>query len=134
MARDLELLKATKRAYYFKNKEKTLAYAKKWREDNNWSERYRFKQALKSSKFNSKRRGYLPCLATEEEIKAVFTGNCHACGVSEVECHERLHMDHCHTTGRFRGWLCSNCNSAVGYLRESIEIGHKLIDYMARTR
>jgi hypothetical protein len=30
-----------------------------------------------------------------------------------------LSMDHCHLTGVFRGWLCSNCNTALGLLKES---------------
>ncbi len=29
-----------------------------------------------------------------------------------------LSADHCHKTGRFRGWLCSPCNTAIGFFRD----------------
>lgn len=31
-----------------------------------------------------------------------------------------LHLDHDHVTGKFRGWLCFDCNSAIGRLGDSI--------------
>lgn len=30
-------------------------------------------------------------------------------------------LDHDHKTGKFRGWLCSNCNTAIGLVHENIE-------------
>lgn len=27
-----------------------------------------------------------------------------------------LALDHCHFTGKFRGWLCHRCNTAIGLL------------------
>jgi hypothetical protein len=30
----------------------------------------------------------------------------------------RLSVDHCHTTGKVRGLLCTNCNAAIGMFRE----------------
>lgn len=30
-------------------------------------------------------------------------------------------LDHSHKTGKFRGWLCSNCNTTIGLVHEKIE-------------
>ena len=32
-----------------------------------------------------------------------------------------LNLDHCHTTGKFRGWLCNSCNTSLGKMGDSIE-------------
>ncbi len=29
-------------------------------------------------------------------------------------------LDHNHKTGKFRGWLCSNCNTTIGLVHEDI--------------
>jgi len=39
---------------------------------------------------------------------------CTCCGAVR-----RLHMDHCHRTDRFRGWICSHCNQMIGLAGES---------------
>ena len=41
-----------------------------------------------------------------------------------------LHVDHCHTTGAVRGLLCSQCNTALGQLREDPEIIESLLAYV----
>jgi len=30
-------------------------------------------------------------------------------------------LDHCHKTETFRGWLCGNCNTGLGGLKDSLE-------------
>jgi len=30
-------------------------------------------------------------------------------------------LDHDHETGAFRGWLCRNCNSGLGFLGDNAE-------------
>src|ERR1019366_9392740 len=37
---------------------------------------------------------------------------CELCG--ELPGHTSLHLDHDHKTNRFRGWLCSSCNTSLG--------------------
>lgn len=48
---------------------------------------------------------------SREEYDELIAGGCSVCGS-----HERLHVDHSHTTGAVRGILCSPCNVALGYL------------------
>lgn len=42
----------------------------------------------------------------------------------------RMCFDHCHKSGKFRGWICIRCNFALGYVRDNTEILLKMIDYL----
>jgi hypothetical protein len=37
--------------------------------------------------------------------------SCECCGEVSTR---TLHFDHCHATGRFRGWCCHGCNNGTG--------------------
>ena len=39
-------------------------------------------------------------------------------------------VDHCHTTGIVRGYLCHRCNTGLGLLREDINILTKAIEWL----
>jgi len=82
----------------------------------------RFHRSLLASKHKAKRFGYAHCTATVEEIKQAFTGNCDICGVPESECTQKLHMDHCHESGLFRGWICFHCNNMLGRAKDNPDI------------
>jgi Recombination endonuclease VII len=43
-----------------------------------------------------------------------------------------LAIDHCHTTGRLRGFLCSSCNAALGHADDSPELLRKMADYLEK--
>lgn len=45
---------------------------------------------------------------------------CECCG-GATNGNGRLHVDHNHVTGKFRGWLCSNCNTGIGKLGDNID-------------
>lgn len=44
----------------------------------------------------------------------------------------RTVLDHSHATGRFRGWLCNQCNTSLGMIKDRIEILHKMIEYLIK--
>ena len=47
---------------------------------------------------------------------------------------DKLFCDHDHATGKFRAWICRNCNSGIGLLGDS-EAGLKqALTYLERTR
>jgi len=43
---------------------------------------------------------------------------------------KRLYVDHSHSTGKVRGLLCNNCNTAIGHLRDSPELLRKAAQYL----
>lgn len=55
----------------------------------------------------------------------LLTNKCSICGSLENLC-----VDHNHTTGKVRGKLCRNCNSALGLLKEDELILKKMIKYI----
>jgi len=42
-------------------------------------------------------------------------------------------MDHCHRTDRFRGWICSHCNTMIGLAGESKVGLENGINYLVRS-
>lgn len=41
-----------------------------------------------------------------------------------------LAVDHCHTTGKVRGLLCSNCNLGIGNFKDDITLLNTAIEYI----
>lgn len=56
--------------------------------------------------------------------------NCESCAKLLVQ--GRFHLDHCHLTGKFRGWLCNQCNMGIGALGDCIEGLQQAIKYLQR--
>jgi len=54
---------------------------------------------------------------------------CRICGRHEPD-HFKLHVDHCHDTGRVRGLLCGPCNQGIGLLRHSPDRLRLAADYL----
>lgn len=53
-------------------------------------------------------------------------GCCGCCGKET----EDFHVDHCHESGKIRGLLCFNCNTAIGKLGDSVEGVEKALNYL----
>jgi hypothetical protein len=55
--------------------------------------------------------------------------NCECCGTPLYE----PRLDHDHTTGEFRGWLCQNCNEGFGKFGDNVEGIEKAYAYITRS-
>lgn len=43
-------------------------------------------------------------------------------------------FDHDHATGKFRGWICNECNKGLGSFKDSPETLRAAIDYLNRNK
>src|SRR5262245_26042367 len=59
--------------------------------------------------------------------------HCECCGLPSKS-DRALHLDHCHTTGKFRGWLCHGCNLGLGHFGDSIPRMELALDYLRGIR
>jgi hypothetical protein len=55
------------------------------------------------------------------------SGLCAICGKPPGQ--RRLHMDHCHRTGRIRGLLCYSCNTKLGFVEKYLQ---QIVTYLRR--
>jgi len=44
----------------------------------------------------------------------------------------KIHLDHDHVTGAFRGWLCNRCNLALGHLGDNIQGIKRALAYLVK--
>lgn len=55
---------------------------------------------------------------------------CECCG--EVVRSDVFHLDHCHVSLSFRGWLCHSCNIGLGHLGDTLDSLKKAVSYLER--
>jgi hypothetical protein len=95
------------------NREHVRAYARRWHAANR--ERVRARVFLA--------REYPPATRDRPD-------HCECCGRAAGS--RALALDHCHETGKFRGWLCAACNTSIGKLGDNIEGLKRAIIYLEK--
>ena len=71
------------------------------------------------------KRNYGMTEAERDEMVASQMGLCVICLKAPA-----VHVDHCHQTGRVRGVLCFNCNSAIGKLGDDPDAVRRAAAYL----
>lgn len=113
----------------------TREVSARWREEN--PEKY---EALKKQARTDRQKlrrfelhlqqTYGITLAQYQEILARQSGVCAICESEHIGRGSRLHVDHCHKTGRVRGLLCGHCNTAIGLLKEDPKLFDAAVRYL----
>lgn len=65
-----------------------------------------------------------------ESMLSTQNNGCAICETRVPSGTGNFHVDHNHKTGKVRGLLCSNCNTAIGLLKEEESIILKVIKYL----
>ena len=66
-----------------------------------------------------------------DRMLASQDGHCALCPtVTGMGQKTRLHVDHCHNTGKIRGLLCFDCNTGLGKFKDKIDLIEKAFCYL----
>ena len=98
------------------NKQKEKERLRKRREDPEYIEK------KKRSDFLRRLKNY--GISEEFYIEECEKG-CQICGLKE-----RLHIDHCHETSKYRGILCGKCNNALGLFNDNPDLIINALEYI----
>lgn len=108
-------------------REKKKRAEKRSRERKKTDESYRLARIRASIRLSCK---LLKVAGSHEEIAMMydFTTRCWIC--DRIPQRRRLHVDHCHKTNRFRGFLCSDCNTGLGQFKDDCRLLENAIKYL----
>ena len=74
-----------------------------------------------------------------DNILSEQKGRCAICGSESSQSRSyklvgraKFSVDHCHTTGKVRGLLCTKCNRALGLMNDSIESVLRMAEYLKK--
>lgn len=111
------------------NTEDQKAYSREWirKDRENNPDKYRDKSLKKQ--FGIGLDEYKEILEKQDGVCAICHNKETALNPLTKEPRE-LAVDHCHTTGKIRGLLCTGCNTALGLLKDSTELLRKAILYL----
>ena len=129
-----EKAKALALENYHKNKDKINIRRKLDRELN--PEKYKPKNKIKydpikGKEYSWKNAGILDMNVEKyNELLVIQDYKCSICLTHASNFKKALGVDHNHSTGKVRGLLCTNCNRALGYLKESEESVINLLNYI----
>lgn len=102
-------------------------YQKRYRQDN--LDRVRATGRVSSRKRYTEKYGIT---REEYENRRSSVSGCEICGEMPAN-GKALHLDHCHVTGRLRGFLCENCNRALGMMKDDPDRLRAAAEYLETT-
>lgn len=65
-----------------------------------------------------------------EEYELRYREQGGVCAICRSACPKALAADHCHTTGKIRGLLCTRCNVGIGMFRDSVRLLFRAVTYL----
>lgn len=130
--------------YYLKNIKRHKKLAKKYRKEHiKEMKKYKINMILKNPLYyrNSQLKSLFGITIEQyQKLRKKQNDVCAICGKKETVFDKRINqvrslsVDHCHKTGKVRGLLCQNCNTAIGRWKDDIKIMKKAIKYLEKKR
>jgi len=99
--------------------------AREWRKSNPDKVKYIFKKYSLKKRYGITLDEYLDKVLEQEN-------RCAICDLKGEDFSRDLAVDHNHITGKVRGLLCTNCNTAIGKLNDDSILIQKALDYLEK--
>lgn len=69
-----------------------------------------------------------------DKMLAAQNGRCLICKTTDPQGRGKVfHVDHCHSSEKVRGLLCTNCNMGLGQFKHSVELLQLAISYLTES-
>ena len=119
---------------FYKHKEKYTGYksACKQCQRQRMNDYYQSPRGRKIQQERSWRENGIVDMTVEryEQMLSEQDGSCAICSMPVNKNGTRLCVDHDHKTGKTRGLLCHNCNTAIGRFEDRIDLLESAIEYL----
>jgi hypothetical protein len=79
-------------------------------------------QRIRNARFRAKREA--------DRVRIAGRPRPEVCDICDGNHHLGIVFDHCHASGRFRGWLCDRCNKTLGLVKDDVGLLMKLANYL----
>ena len=121
-----------KKQEYQRNKHKYLVRAKKYQEKNKIEIKQKMKERYKKKPEHYKElRIIYKYGMTYEDKEEMYKNQFNKCLTCQKDFSiTNLHIDHDHETGKVRGLLCPQCNTALGLVKEDVITLKHMIEYL----
>lgn len=133
-----EKYKLIKQRYRNKNLQKHREWNRKYAEKNKDKLKIKYQEYRKKPGVKEHYQEYMRnwnLRLREKLVGSPKPNQCPVCGRKPVggkSSKGRICIDHCHKTNKIRGWLCDDCNSALGRVDDRIDILENLIIYLKK--
>lgn len=135
-----------RKKYFQENPNKRREYHKKWRDKNkeyviNKAKKYKKRNPIKIKFLNQRYWLKKAFNLTIEDYNNLLKNQGNKCAICKTKFKklteqniDRLCIDHNHKTEQIRGLLCTQCNLAIGNLKEKIQYFKNAIKYLQETK
>lgn len=125
-ANNKERERAKAREWYRRNRERVIARKTELRRANPERTRTRLRKNKLKARYG---------LSLEDYNRLALSQN-NACAICQESpgVDVNLDVDHCHLSGKVRGLLCRQCNTAIGSLKHNPELTRAATEYLEKER
>lgn len=114
----------------YRKTEKAVMQDRKYKKSAQYKLTHNTEKRKRSRRNNHLIKNFGLSIESYEKLLKMQKGVCAIC-LQVCSTGKELAVDHCHSTGRIRGLLCTKCNMGIGFLDDDIKLLTSAIKYLS---